>query len=77
MDSHKGVCLTVKVPNHLVYPICYSTKRIYDDSDVDKIISSSVKITKKSVDKDFSALSKSQKIAYIKAKNGYMKKSIE
>ncbi len=67
-DSHKGVCLTVKVPNHLVYPICYSTKRIYDDSDVDKIISSSVKITKKSLDKDFSALSKSKKIAYIKDK---------
>lgn len=67
-DSHKGVCLTVKVPNHLVYPICYSTKRIYDDSDVDKIISSSVKITKKSLDKDFSAFSKSKKIAYIKDK---------
>ena len=27
-DSHKEVCLTVKVPNNLVYPICYSTKRI-------------------------------------------------
>ena len=60
--------MTVKVPNHLVYPICYSTKRVYDDSDVDKIISSSVKITKKSLDKDFSAFSKSKKIAYIKDK---------
>ena len=67
-DSHKGVCLTVKVPNHLVYPICYSTKRIYEDSDIDSIISSSIKVTKKSVDKEFSALSQNKKIAYIKDK---------
>lgn len=67
-DSHKGVCLTVKVPNKLVYPICYSTKRIYEDSDIDNIISSSTKITKKSVEKDFSLLSKDKKIAYIKDK---------
>lgn len=67
-DSHKGVCLTVKVPNNLVYPICYSTKRIYEDSDIDNIISSSTRIAKKSLDKDFSALSKSKKIAYIKDK---------
>ena len=67
-DSHKGVCLTVKVPNNLVYPICYSTKRIYEDSDIDNIISSSTKITKKSVEKDFSPLSKDKKIAYIKDK---------
>lgn len=67
-DSHKGVCLTVKVPNRLVYPICYSTKRIYEDSDIDNIISSSTKIAKKCVDKDFSALRKNKKIAYIKDK---------
>lgn len=67
-DSHKGVCITVKVPNNLVYPICYSTKRIYEDSDIDDIISSSVMITKKSVEKDFSPLSKNKKIAYIKDK---------
>ena len=67
-DSHKGVCLTVKVPNNLVYPICYSTKRIYEDSDIDNIISSSTRITKKSEEKDFSPLSKDKKIAYIKDK---------
>lgn len=67
-DSHKGVCITVKVPNNVVYPICYSTKRIYEDSDIDDIISSSTKITKKSVEKDFSLLSKDKKIAYIKDK---------
>lgn len=67
-DSHKGVCLTVKVPRHLVYPICYSTKRIYDNSDVDNIITTGVKKAKKKLDKDYSALSKSKKIAYIKDK---------
>lgn len=67
-DSHKGVCLTVKVPKHLVYPLCYSTKRIYEDSDVDNIILSSAKIAKKSVDNDFSTLNKNKKIAYIKDK---------
>ena len=60
--------MTVKVPNNLVYPICYSTKRIYEDSDIDNIISSSTRITKKSIEKDFSPLSKDKKIAYIKDK---------
>ena len=67
-DSHKGVCLTVKVPNHLVYPICYSTKRVYEDSDIDNIIFSSTKCVKKSLDKDYSLLSKNKKIAFIKDK---------
>lgn len=60
--------MTVKVPNNLVYPICYSTKRIYEDSDIDNIISSNTRIAKKSVDKDFYPLSKDKKIAYIKDK---------
>ncbi len=67
-DSHKGVCLTVKVPNNLVYPVCYSTKRVYEDSDIDKIISSSKRKTKKNVAKDFSLLNTNKKIAYIKDK---------
>lgn len=67
-DSHKGVCLTVQVPNYLVYPICYSTKRVYEDSDIDKLISLSTKSSKKSVDKDFSSLSNNKKIAMLKDK---------
>lgn len=67
-NSHRGVCLTVKVPNHLVYPICYSTKRVYEDSNIDDIISSSARVSKKTVDKDFSPLSRDKKIAYIKDK---------
>ena len=34
-NSHKGVCLTVKVPKKLVYPICYTRKRIYNSSNID------------------------------------------
>lgn len=67
-DSHKGVCLTIKVPSHLVYPICYSTKRVYVDSNIDDIIATGTKIAKKSLDKDFSTLSENKKIAYIKDK---------
>lgn len=67
-DSHMGICLTIEVPNHLVYPICYSTKRVYEDSDIDKLIELSTKKSKKSVIKDFSSLSKNKKIAYIKDK---------
>lgn len=70
-ESHKGVCLTVKVPKHLVYPICYSTKRVFEDSDIDGIISSSVKkasCVKKNVNNNFFQLSKDKKVAYIKDK---------
>ncbi len=67
-DSHKGVCLTVKVPNRLVYPICYSSRRVYKNSDIDKIIEDSTKRSKKSVEKPFSLLSTNKKIAYIKDK---------
>lgn len=64
--SHKGVCLTVKVPNHLVYPVCYSRSRVYEDSDIDNIIASSTRHSKRSVIKDYSSLTESKKIAYIK-----------
>ncbi len=67
-DSHKGVCITVKIPNNLVHPICYSTKRIYKDSDVDSIISTSKITAKKNANIDFSTLSKNKKIAHIKDK---------
>lgn len=65
-ESHKGVCLTVQVPNRLVYPVCYSSRRVFEDSNVDDIISKSEKSVKKSVDKDFAPLSRTKKIAYIK-----------
>ena len=67
-DSHKGVCLTIQVPNQLVYPICYSTKRVYEDSDIDDLIEHSTKKAKKSLRCDFSVLTKDKKIAYLKDK---------
>lgn len=68
--SHRGICLTVVVPNRLVYPICYSTQRVYEDSDIDQIIEKSRKKQKqkKSVEKSFSQLSDKKKYAYIKDK---------
>lgn len=67
-DSHKGVCLTVRVPRNLVYPVCYSTKRIYEDSNIDSIISLSQKSIKKNVNNNFLLLNKHKKIAHIKDK---------
>lgn len=66
--AHKGICLTVNVPTNLVHPICYSSKRIYTDSDVDDIILHSKIISKSNINRDFSLLNKNAKIAYIKDK---------
>lgn len=65
-DSHKSVCLTVKVPSRLVYPICYSSKRVYSDSDIDYLIDTSIKQAKKNLQKSFGDMSREKKIAYIK-----------
>lgn len=67
-EFHKGICLTVKVPSHLVHPICYSSKRIYTDSNVDDIILHSKIVSKSNINCDFSLLSENAKIAYIKDK---------
>lgn len=67
-DSHKGVCLTVKVPKSLVYPICYSSKRVYEDSNIDDLVKCCVIKSKKNVKKEISSLSRNKKIALIKDK---------
>lgn len=67
-DSHKGACLTVIVPQRLVRPVCYSTRRIFEDSDIDNIILSSTKNAKSNVSIDFSTFSNNKKIAFIKDK---------
>lgn len=67
-ESHKGVCITVKVPNEIVYPICYSSQRVYTDSNIDRLIEKSTVCVKKSVKKPFSSLSDEKKTAYIKDK---------
>lgn len=65
-DSHEGVCLTVKVPKHIVYPIVYSRKRVYSDSCLDDIIMNGIRTSKRLSGKNFSSLSNNKKIAYIK-----------
>lgn len=65
-NSHRGVCLTIKIPNDLVYPICYTTKRVYKDSDITQILANGTIRSKKSVVKPFSSLSTDKQIAFIK-----------
>lgn len=67
-DSHKGICLTVKVPNHLVYPICYTSKRVFNDSNLDKILASNKVKYKKSLITPYKSLSDNKKTALIKDK---------
>ena len=67
-DSHKGVCLTIRVPKELVYPICYTSKRVYDNSDLNDILVLKNQKIKKNLIVDYSQLSKDKQIAFIKDK---------
>lgn len=67
-ESHKGVCITVKVPRKWVHPICYSSLRIYEDSDIDTILSKGNYQGKQNIPKPPLSLSIDKKIAYIKDK---------
>ncbi len=67
-DSHKGACLTIEVPRKLVYPMCYTSCRVYENSDLDDIISHSQKSSKRNFQCDFTALNREKKIALIKDK---------
>lgn len=67
-QSHKGICLTVKVPKRFVYPLCYTSARVYEDSDVDEIIRKSKIYSKRNLVKDYSELNRNKKIALIKDK---------
>lgn len=67
-ESHKGVCLTIKVPADLVYPMCYSAERVFTDSDLDSILKNGTYYCKKNLKKSFASLSDTKKIAYIKDK---------
>ena len=65
-DSHKGACLTVEIPSVHVYPVCYTSKRVFTDSNVDDIINSAKKGNKKNLIKDYTSLSYEKKVALIK-----------
>ncbi len=67
-ESHRGVCLTVEVPSRLVYPMCYSSQRVYENSDINKIIEKSTIKRKKNAQKNFALLPNKKKYAYVKDK---------
>ena len=67
-QSHKGICLTVKVPKRFVYPLCYTSARVYEDSDVDEIIRKSKIYSKRNLVKEYLELNRNKKIALIKDK---------
>ena len=66
-ESHKGVCLAVRIPKDCVFPICYSSKRVYTDTNIDDLIENSQKGNGKNT-YDFDSLSYKQKTAMIKDK---------
>lgn len=72
-ESNRGVCLTVKVPQSLVYNICYISKRIFEDSNLDGTINKCIATMKKAkkkpkiVHEDYSLLNNDKKISYIKS----------
>ena len=65
-ENHMSVCLTIRVPNEYVYPICYTKHRVFDDTNIDEIIEKRKKFYKKSVEKEFSNLTREKKIALVK-----------
>lgn len=65
-DSHKGLCLAVKVPAEMVYYVCYTSERLSTESDIDEIISKCKKQGKKNLRKSYEQLSHIHKAALIK-----------
>ncbi len=67
-ESHKGACITVKVSKKWVHPLCYSSRRIYEDSNIDTILSMGNYQGKQNIPKPPLSLNINKKIAYIKDK---------
>ena len=65
-DSHKGLCLAVKVPAEAVYYVCYTGERLFEDSDIETIFSKCKNKGKKNLNKSYDQLSNIHKAALIK-----------
>lgn len=65
-DSHKGLCLAVKVPKECVYPVVYSGKRPFVGCDIDAMMKRTQRSVKKNLAKSYEGLPSSYKIALIK-----------
>lgn len=65
-DSHKGVCVTIEVDDEFIFPAYYTRERVYDDSNLDVILSQTNKRkVKKNLDKPY-AMSSKKKLGYVK-----------
>lgn len=67
-DSHKGLCLAVKVPADLVYPVCYTGQRLFTTSNIDTLMKNCKNNAKKNLRKSYDGLSYIHKAALIKDK---------
>lgn len=66
-DSSRGVCLTIKVPKRLVYPVCYTSARVFSDSNINYIVEHGKnRQLKTNLNKSLVDLSNDVKIAHIK-----------
>ncbi len=65
-DSHRGICVTLEVPDELIYPVHYTRERVYDDTDVDTLLKQKNKrAVKKNLEKSYNMV-KEKKLGYIK-----------
>lgn len=67
-DSHKGLCLAVKVPSDKVYPVCYTGIRLKEDSDIDDILRKGTAKDKRNLQKEYFDLPYDIKVALLKDK---------
>lgn len=65
-DSHKGLCLAVKVPAEMVYYVCYTGERLFVNSNIDEIINKCKSQGKENLRKSYEQLSDEHKAALLK-----------
>ena len=65
-DAHQGICITIETLTDLIYPVFYTRERVYDDTNLDLLLSKHNKrsVIKKFV-KPYDMISK-KKLGYVK-----------
>lgn len=66
-DSHKGVCLTIEVPDDIVYPVFYTKYRVYTNTNLDRLVQRKnlKRRVKKNVVKEYE-MDTAKKLGYVK-----------
>ena len=65
-DSHRGICVTIEVPDDLIYPVYYTRERVYDDTNLDKLLAlENKRKVKKNLDKSYNMISR-KKLGFVK-----------